>query len=109
MIHRGEKVEIAIRKSGMTIAEVARRLKKSRRHIYNLFEDPSVPIDIVLQIGKIIHYNFALDIPEIKDDKTIQDSSFHQHNISSGQEVEFWKEKYLILLEKYNSLLEQQK
>jgi hypothetical protein len=36
MQHRREKVEKAVRESGFPITELARRRKKSRRHIYNL-------------------------------------------------------------------------
>ena len=40
MVHRGEIVEQAVRKSGIPIATIAKRLGKSRRWMFlmNLFE-----------------------------------------------------------------------
>ena len=61
MQHRGEIVEKVVRESGFPIAELARRLKKSRRHIYNMFQNPHLSLDEILQIGKIIHYDFTLN------------------------------------------------
>ena len=58
---RGEIVEKAVREIGVPLAEVARRMKKSRRHIYNMFENPRLSLDEILQIGKIIHYDFTLN------------------------------------------------
>jgi hypothetical protein len=58
MQHRGEIVEKAVRESGFPIAELARRRKKSRRHIYNLFETPILSLDKILQIGEIINVYF---------------------------------------------------
>lgn len=110
MIHRGETVEKAVRESGYSITKLAKRMGKSRRHIYNVFENPQVPIETVLEIGRIIHYDFSDILPQggfyISPDS---------HNISSDnkgaygpneQSVEYWKNKYLILLEKYNAVLE---
>ena len=103
MIHRGEIIEQAIRQSGISITEVAKRLGKSRQHLYNLFDDPNISLDSILQIGKIIHYDFTKEIAELKSlNQAIQNKVTLQEN------DEYWKDKYLHLLEKYNSLLENQ-
>lgn len=108
MIHRGEIVEKAVRKSGISVAEIARRMNKSRRHIYNLFEKPDLSTDVILQIGRIIHYNFT---EEIKDNVFIESEMLDRvlsvvNESGAVYEVtQLWKEKYIDLLEKYNKLL----
>lgn len=108
MVHRGEVVEKAVRQSGYSITKLAARMGKSRRHVYNIFENPNVPIDTILEIGKIIHYNFSelfpavYDIPEGKE-------NIAEHRFTYPHEeetVDYWRNKYILLLEKYNDLLE---
>ena len=112
MIHRGEIVEAAVRQSGIAISEVARRMKKSRRHLYNIFEDPNVPLDTIIKIGRIIHHDFTKEIADVQifyphnqsvpSFEESQDESYKNAN----QSVTYWKDKYFELLEKYNNLLE---
>jgi predicted transcriptional regulator len=106
MVHRGEIVEIAVRQSGMAISEVARRLQKSRRHLYNIFEDPNVSLDTILQISKIIHHDFSKEIPEMRITKVNKLLNENEEEYNKTSDVEYWKDKYLFLLEKYNELLE---
>lgn len=109
MTHRGEIIENAVRKSGMTITLVAKRMGKSRRHLYNIFESPNVSIDVVLQIGKIIHHDFTSEIFEVKkiqvDDQVVNEN--HDNIYQLEKPASYWKDKYLNLLEKYNRLLEE--
>ena len=107
MVHRGEKIELAVRNSGMTISEVARRMNKSRRHLYNIFEHPRVSIDVILHISKIIHYDFTKEIPELKKDKTTQVLNDFDTPYKETKNATYWKDKYLALLERHNQLLEE--
>jgi hypothetical protein len=50
----------------------------------------------------IIHHDFSNDIKELKNNsKAVNDPK----NLYSNDEVEFWKNKYLTLLEEYTELL----
>ena len=71
MIHRGEIVEHVIRESGYSITNIAQKLGKSRRWMYLLFDNPNIPIDLILQIGKIIYHDFSLEFPEVIQGKKI--------------------------------------
>lgn len=102
MRHRGEMVEKAVRESGFPIAELARRMKKSRRHIYNLFENPHLSLDEILQIGKIIHIDFSDLFTEVSKTKGLVEEPVTPY----GDPAAYWKDKYIALLEKYNALLE---
>jgi hypothetical protein len=100
--HRGLIIKRAVRNSGLPIVELARRMNRSRRHIYNIFENPNVSLVEVVQIGKIIHYDFANDFAELEN------LSSEMSGCRSETSVDpiYWKNKYITLLEKYNALLE---
>ena len=109
MQHKGEILEKAVRDSGMPLTKLTQRLKKSRRWIYNAFENPNVSIDYILDIGKIIHHDFSDDIIELKKYRNMTIAMNIQENTEdheSNGSLDFWKNKYLNLLEKYNLLLE---
>lgn len=104
MEHRGEIVKEAVYKSGYPITELAKRLSKSRRWIYLMFENANLSLDTILQIGKIIHYDFKDEIKEFNSNQNaINESAFDYQNEQS--EAEYWKNRYLKLLEEYNELL----
>jgi predicted transcriptional regulator len=105
MQHRGEIIEKAVRESGLSISELARRMKKSRRTIYNLFENPNVSIDEVLHIGKIIHHDFNY----VYTDMSKNISTVGEPEATYGETTAYWKDRYIKLLEKYNALLERVK
>lgn len=99
MQHRGEIIKIAVYKSGFSITYLAKRLKKSRRWIYLIFERKDVSLDLILQIGIIIHYDFTEEINALK---TISNNK----NVDNKNSI-FWKNKYLTLLETFNELLKE--
>ncbi len=105
-LHKGAILERAVRNSEYQISLLAKKLGKSRRHIYDLFKKSNVSLDILLQIGHVINYDFSnelkelIGIPEnykidiLNEPKAIKDSAT------------YWKSKYLDLLEKHQLLLE---
>lgn len=101
MIHKGEIIEKAVRSSGFSISTLAKRLNKSRRHIYNIFENPNVGLELILEIGKIIKYDFTDEIPIFEKSRT----NTSHIVIENKDEEKSWKDKYFELLEKYNELL----
>ncbi len=112
MQHKGEIIESAVRASGYSITKLAKALGKSRRWVYQIFESSNVSIDYILQIGRVIHHDFSEDIKELKTyrirmvDQLFQEPS-HPFD-SETKEAEYWKNKYLVILEKYNELLQKQ-
>ena len=59
MQHRGKILKEAIYKSGIPITELAKRLGKSRMWMYLMYNNSTVSLDLVLQIGKLIHHDFS--------------------------------------------------
>jgi len=104
MLHRGEIIEKAIRESGYSITTVAQRLGKSRRWMYFLFDNPVVPLDLILQIGKIIFHDFSNEIPEIIQGKFIlseSDKGINQYDAT------YWKDRYYQLVDEHLIVVKQ--
>ncbi len=107
MQHKGAILEKAVRASGMSLASLTKKLNRSRRWIYDAFENPYLSIEYILEIGKIIHHDFTDDIDELKKYRSMSSESTPSFLDKKPEEtVGFWKEKYMGLLEKYNNLLE---
>jgi hypothetical protein len=104
MLHRGEIIEKAIRESGYSITSVAQRLGKSRRWMYFLFENPAVPLDLILQIGKILYHDFSHEIPEIIQGKFIV--SEHEKGMVQ-EDAAYWKDKYYQLVDEHLEVVKQ--
>lgn len=91
--HRGEIIEKAVRETGFPISQLAKKLGKTRQTLYNLFQNRNVSIDIIQEISKIINHDFSSEIKAfIKP-------------LPEVDEVDYWKNKYLDLLEEHNKLL----
>jgi CRISPR/Cas system-associated exonuclease Cas4 (RecB family) len=104
MKHRGEIVERAIRQSGYPISQIANKLGKSRRWMYLMFDNSQVDIELIISIGKIIHHDFSTEIKELS---SINRNLFLEPEPAYNKKTkEYWKNKYLQLLESYNELLE---
>ena len=111
MKHRGEIIETVVRNSGISINHLAKQLHKSRQYVYTLFENPNVPVETIVNIGKIIHYDFSKDfkdlITTVKKYKAVQSLNAANENDSNYRNVDYWKSKYYELLEQHNQLLKQ--
>jgi len=104
MQHKGEIVQKAVRESGYPITKLAQKMKRSRRWVYLAFENSNLSLDYILAIGKIIHHDFSGEIRELKNYLIVSHESrptYAEHPDNS----EYWKDKYLNLLEDYNALL----
>ena len=106
MQHKGEIVERIVRQSGYSLTRLTKQLGKSRRWIYNAFENPHLSIDHILEIGRIIHHDFSEEIEELKRYRQVSSDVENRYFPPDENSVDYWKSKYLLLLEKYNELLE---
>ncbi|MGN0002926.1 MAG: hypothetical protein ACI35V_05780 [Sphingobacterium composti] len=109
-IHLGSILEQVIRMERIGISELSRKLKVSRRTIYNWFEQENLNIQIILEVGNLIGYDFSNDLPQsvlnnhrhfLRDEEKPLSSDLEDDTNS----VYFWMNKYVTLLEKYNELL----
>jgi transcriptional regulator with XRE-family HTH domain len=104
----GEIVEKAVRRSGISIAELARRINVDRRTIYYWFKQINLSVDTISKIGEGINHDFSNDFPELT--QQLNQITLIKNHVNKDSDVEvirFWKHKYISLLEKYNEMLTQ--
>lgn len=104
MQHRGEIIRKAVYESGYSITKLALKVGKSRRWMYQMFEKRNVSLDLVLSIGTIIHHDFSNEIKELRSSNSVLNEPQAEYK-KIDSEVEYWKTKYMDLLEEYNQLL----
>lgn len=103
--HRGEIVEEAVRKSGFSIKKLAERLRISRNTLYNRFKEAELNYEFIAAVGSIIHYNFAIDFPEIEVETNKAGERPLSYVERDTAELLRLEKKYTDLLERYNELL----
>jgi predicted transcriptional regulator len=109
-IHVGNVLEQVVRMERIGISELSRKLKVSRRTIYNWFEQENLNLQIILKVGDIIGHDFTAELPEtlIRNHRHLlnaEDTSLVRTVDVDNNSVYFWMNKYVSLLEKYNDLL----
>lgn len=109
-IHVGNILEQVLRMERIGISELSRKLRVSRRTIYNWFEQENLNIQILLEVGEIIGHDFTAELPEnlLNRHQNVlneEDKSLVSNTDVDNNSVYFWMNKYINLLEKYNDLL----
>jgi hypothetical protein len=112
-LHKGELIEKLIRRNGVNISDIARKMRVNRRSVYNWFEQQNLKMDVIIRIGNIVGCDIPKEYPEAftPDELSTLDSltAYNQQGSNQpGQNEKFWIEKYVTLLEEYNQLLMRQ-
>ena len=97
--HHGEILEQAIRQSAISITKIAKKIGYTRQHIYNLFQQKSIDLNVILIIGEFIHHDFSDTIQALKKYKHLHYAEYAANNKSS------FEQKYYALLQEHNQLL----
>lgn len=107
--HYGQIVELTIRKKGFSISELARLANINRKCVYNWFNQKYLKPEIIHRIGRFINHDFSVEFPELftpdnflpNDILNAPDANF----VNATNSVSPWKDRYIELLERYNTLL----
>ncbi|WP_316811947.1 helix-turn-helix transcriptional regulator [Pedobacter heparinus] len=109
----GRVIEHIVREDHVGISELSRKLHVSRRTIYNWFNQKTLSYEIIYKIGKAIKHDFSKEFPddfiaanqESKANAVLfTDGDDHEDDAYTNS-VNYWMNKYISLLEKYNELL----
>ena len=106
--HRGQIIEYTVRKNGYSISDLAREVNVNRRSIYNWFNQEHLKKENIFHVGQILRHDFSKEFPELfasDDFKSVTRINIHWPVNQSEIDGEEYKNKYLLLLEKYNSFL----
>jgi predicted transcriptional regulator len=99
-IHMGQLLEKVIRKKGLNISKLAKAVGVDRRSMYNWFTEPQLKPGVLERIAEVIDHDFSADVPKasIKNPELVAASK-------ELRDDEYWKDKYIDLLERYSDLL----
>ena len=106
-LHYGSILEKAVKKDCMCISEIARKLQVSRRTLYNWFESENIDLEIFYKVGVITGHDFSKEIPGFGEEKKRFAGNFPELPALNNNTnmAYYWMERYIHLLEKYNSIL----
>ncbi|WP_205944137.1 helix-turn-helix domain-containing protein [Pedobacter sp. HDW13] len=108
-LKQGEILERLVRKDRIGISEFSRRLKVSRRTIYNWFQQDRIDSEIIWRIGDLLGRDLSSSFPEHYSKYNSGDilgvTNLDKKDDLGRDTVFFWMNKYIQLLEKYNTLL----
>ncbi len=109
--HRGQIVEVQVRKSEANISELCRQLNISRSSLYNWFENKNLRLEYVYRIGVALNHDFSNEIQELSSEEVKNEMAILENSDTIVNEVgiEVWKDKYVSLLENVKELLEVKK
>ncbi|WP_342265707.1 helix-turn-helix domain-containing protein [Cardinium endosymbiont of Philonthus spinipes] len=121
--HKGKIVENAIKKSGFRMKALAGKLGIARNTLYTRLKEADLKESFIIEIGRVIHYDFSSDFPGIyernaqKDDAKVPRYKLKEDNHQYTDEfsvllkdthfnqLQELNKKYLKLMEEYNKLL----
>jgi len=108
-MHDGEIIELAVRRDKISISELSRKLKVSRKSIYNWFKKENLSLEVINKIGDVLNHDFMKDLPGKYDELNIELGKMKNENTSNIEYdpnlALYWKTKYINLLEDYTNLL----
>ena len=110
-IHHGQIIELVVRREGYNISELARLAKVNRRSVYYWFNQQYLKTELIYQIGIHIKHDFSVEFPHLFKSDDFAQMNYHRSSKSgtdlpqNNNEIAYWKDKYLDILEKYNLLL----
>jgi hypothetical protein len=104
--HHGQLLEYAVRSRCISLTDLAFNIKVNRRTVYNWFESPFLKKEIIYRVGMSIHHDFSVEFPQYftSDDFTAELIRIQNSQLSLVDPGE-WRDKYIDLLERYNTLL----
>lgn len=112
LTNRGKVLELIAKSSDISVSALARKMEYNRATVYRHFETEDLDFSILRRYGTALKHDFSIEFPEM-----IQLSGFVEEPLTAYkastisevlQERDYWKDKYLALLERHNLLIMQQ-
>ena len=109
-VHRGEALQAAISNSDLTIKQITTRARFSRSSYYNHIADPNLPFEVLIKYGKVIKHDFTQEIPGMEKYQFSDEITPRPQPKTFDEAIadrDYWRDKYIALLERYNNVIEQ--
>jgi len=111
-IHRGHILKDAVEATRFKKGDIAAKAGYTRSSYYKHILDAELPYHILAAYGKALKIDFTDELPEmpkylIEEKDTLYTKGMTIEDLL--KQVEYWKDKYIELLEKYNRLIEEKR
>ncbi len=63
-IHIGRMIQAELRAQGRTVTWFANAIHRERSDVYKMFKRPSVDLEMLVRISKLLHHDFLKDCSE---------------------------------------------
>lgn len=61
-IHIGDVIRQKVEESGLSIAQFASQINRTRTTVYDIFSRKSIDIDLLLSISEVLNFNFLREV-----------------------------------------------
>lgn len=104
-MHRGKILQVAVNASGINKTLVARKAGYKRVTYYTHIRQKELSLEILEKYAKALGHDFSNEIPEMQSLTISAPETIYLSKPKNLPEaldhIEYWKNKYLLLLEKY--------
>jgi hypothetical protein len=111
-IHRGHILKDAVEATRFKKEEIAAKAGYTRSSYYKHIQDAELPYHILASYGKALKIDFTDELPEMPKYIIEEQDTVYTQGMTIGdlqKQIEYWKDKYIELLEKYNKLIEEKR
>ncbi|MDR1348612.1 MAG: XRE family transcriptional regulator [Prevotellaceae bacterium] len=74
-VHIGNIIRQKVSQSSLTVTEFANQINKTRENVYDIFKRSSIDSALLLQISKVLHYNFFKHFKEKEESSELSEIS----------------------------------
>jgi hypothetical protein len=82
-VHIGKLIKEQVNKKNMNICDFAQKIHCVRENVYYIFRSPSIDINRLIMIGKVLDYDF---VKEIYTNTLSTEITLHLNNIHNEQQ-----------------------
>jgi len=111
LIHRGEILQKYIQSLNpkVSVAALARKLDIDRTTVYLHFKNDNLDYSTILKYGKALKHDFTVEFPEMLQYISEVEEPLSEYTAITVSEAlrerDYWKDKYIALMEKHNELI----
>lgn len=109
-LHRGQLLKDAANASRLKKEEIAGKAGYQRTSYYKHIREPELSYYILAAYGKALKYDFTEFLPDMPKYMIEEPDAHYSHELTldeARKQVDYWKGKYIDLLERFNKLIEE--
>jgi uncharacterized membrane protein YcgQ (UPF0703/DUF1980 family) len=110
-LDRGQVLATLVEASGKNKEDIAAKAGYSRSSYYKHIENPDLDFHILIAYGKALNHDFREEFPDMPQYLVEDTDAYYGRTAETLEEAlqqkEYWKNKYIDLMERYTALIEE--